>query len=211
MAKVTAQREVKPIIVQIVNLAAAAETIEAKLSIVQIINPEAAAETIVQREAKPIIITQIVNPAVKAFIQDTGKLHLLLLKLFVLYLLIIIIFFWNNRYLINKKRLEEETRNLLIYCLHFAINQFNIISCLFYTRFYLGTANQQAGHRSDNKKRGIFHLIILQTYLMNFPKAKRENWKPFLNSVIKSYQVIQATVLAQIKLELASPLMKQKY
>src|SRR5205814_10083255 len=104
-------------------------------------------------------------------------------------------------------------RNLLIYCLHFAINQFNIISCLFYICFYLGTANQQAGYRSDNKKRGIFHSAILQMYLMNFSKikAKRENWKPFLNSVIKSYQVIQVTVLARIKLELASPLMKWKY
>ncbi len=58
--------------------------------------------------------------------------------------------------MINKKRLEEETRNLLIYCLHFAINRFNIIGCLFYTRFYLGTANQQAGHRSDNKKKRDF-------------------------------------------------------
>ena len=83
----------KPIVVQIVNPEAAAETIEAKPSIFQIINPEAAAETIIQREAKPTIIAQIVNPAVKAFIQDTGKLHLLLLKLFVLYLLIIIVFF----------------------------------------------------------------------------------------------------------------------
>ena len=93
MAEVTAQREAKPIIVQIVDPAAAAETIKAKLSVVQIINPEAAAETIVQREAKSTIVAQIVNLAVKAFIQDTGKLHLLLLKLFVLYLLIIIIFF----------------------------------------------------------------------------------------------------------------------
>ena len=85
--------EAKLIVVQIVNSEAAAETIEAKPNIVQIINPEAAAETIVQREAKSTIVAQIVNLAVKAFIQDTGKLHLLLLKLFVLYLLIIIIFF----------------------------------------------------------------------------------------------------------------------
>ena len=93
MAKVTTQREAKLIIVQIVNPVVAAETIEAKLSVIQIIDPEAAAETIIQREAKLTIIAQIVNSAVKAFIQDTGKLHLLLLKLFVLYLLIIIIFF----------------------------------------------------------------------------------------------------------------------
>src|SRR5438105_1495543 len=84
--------EAKLIVVQIVDLAAAAETIEAKPNIVQIINPEAAAETIVQRDAKPTIVTQIVNPAVKAFLQDTSKLHSLLLKLFILYLLIIIVF-----------------------------------------------------------------------------------------------------------------------
>jgi hypothetical protein len=85
VAEVIVQREAKPtIIVLIVNPAAAAETIEAKPIVVQIVNPEAAAETIVQRKAKPIIVAQIVNPAVKAFIQDTGKLHLLLLKLFVL-------------------------------------------------------------------------------------------------------------------------------
>ena len=106
MAEVIVQREAKPtIIVLIVNPAAAAEIIEAKPIIVQIVDPAAvaevtaqreakpivvqivdqaaAAETIVQREAKPIVV-QIVNPAVKAFIQDTGKLHLLLLKLFVL-------------------------------------------------------------------------------------------------------------------------------
>ena len=84
MAKVIVQREAKPtIIVLIVNPAAAAEIIEAKPIIVQIVDQAAAAETIVQREAKPIVV-QIVNPAVKAFIQDTGKLHLLLLKLFVL-------------------------------------------------------------------------------------------------------------------------------
>ncbi|PYY20638.1 MAG: hypothetical protein DMG62_22735 [Acidobacteria bacterium] len=90
MAKVIVQREAKPtIIIQIADLAAIAETFKAKPIVIQIVNPEATAETI---EVKPIVI-QIVNLAVKAFIQDTGKLHLLLLKLFVLYLLIIIIFF----------------------------------------------------------------------------------------------------------------------
>ena len=74
--------------------------------------------------------------------------------------------------MINKKRLEEETRNLLIYCLHFAINQFNIIGCLFYTRFYLGTANQQAEHRSDNKKKRDFSFGDITDVLNELSKGK---------------------------------------
>jgi len=82
------------------------------------------------------------------------------------------LFFWNNRYSINKKRLEKETRNLLIYCLHFAINRFNIISCLFYTRFYLCTANQQAEHRSDNKKKRDFSFSNITDVLNELSKDK---------------------------------------
>ena len=56
--------------------------------------------------------------------------------------------------------------------MHFAINQFNIIGCLFYTRFYLGTANQQAEHRSDNKKKRDFSFGDITDVLNELSKDK---------------------------------------
>src|SRR5205814_10480754 len=67
----------------------------------------------------------------------------------------------------NKKHLEEETHNLLIYCLHFAINQFNIIGYLFYTCFLLRYSKLTSGtsiRYCNKKKRDFLFTDIINVF-----------------------------------------------